>query len=309
MQLDIPADGPEKKKNKDLQKTKLCIYHTQGLCTLGENCKFAHNVSEMREAPNLTKTQLCKAFMNGYCRNQNCNYAHGEAELVSPPNFKKKLCHWHAKGKCRNGHKCGFAHSISELAEGVNVPDMLKSMGYEREADWDASTVAPSSRHDTDLSTFSGASRGSMPDESLHRMIARRGAAPLHDQVTSMGTAIADLQAKLAQVESGVGLSQSDALTMHGTIEQLSQQYGDVQVKCRQMGKEAELSKPTRSHGGTTDNQSLQARRSRPKSSVPSKTRPSETTIASAWKTYGPRSLLAVATIVLMAAIELYMNP
>merc|ERR1719378_641426 len=94
-----PANGEQvaKSRNKDLQKTKLCIYFAQGMCTLGESCQFAHSASEIRAIPNLTKTQLCTKFMNGYCPNKNCNYAHGEAELVNPPNFKKKMCHWHTK--------------------------------------------------------------------------------------------------------------------------------------------------------------------------------------------------------------------
>jgi len=99
--------------NKDLTKTKLCIYALQGKCGLGTSCQFAHSASEMRNAPNLAKTGLCKNFMNGNCELKNCTYAHGEAELVKPPSYKKKPCAWFKQGRCRNGSNCGFVHDLT----------------------------------------------------------------------------------------------------------------------------------------------------------------------------------------------------
>jgi hypothetical protein len=274
----------------------------------------------------LAKTQLCKAFMNGNCSNPNCTYAHGEAELMKPPNFKKKLCHWHAKGQCRNGDKCGFAHSIRELADPpgeteaeevkqwISLNESKKFSG--RQVDWDASTVAPSSLHETDISVMSRASRGSMPDESLHRMMAGRGSAPLQDQVASMGMAIADLQAKLSQVEGK--MSQTQVGQMQQSLSQLTNQYGNMEAECQSTGVKKTLNpaaatftpskplpEPSRSDGITNRRANSvvaaqpQARKPQPKSN-PVK---SEKIL---WHTIGTRSLLAVFTISLMVAIELY---
>merc|ERR1740138_986831 len=103
-EMKVAAEKKDKKQaNKDLQKTKLCIYHLEGKCGLGTACSFTHSASEIKNAPDLRKTQLCVKFAEGKCTNKNCSYAHGEAELKDPPNFKKKICKWHAKGNCKNG--------------------------------------------------------------------------------------------------------------------------------------------------------------------------------------------------------------
>lgn len=123
---EIPTADPQStaepsttKKPRDstkwLHKTRLCVYSIQGSCRLGSKCSFAHTASEVQEAPNLHKTQLCEAYAAGGCDNLNCSFAHGEEELRLSPNFKNKLCKWFGKGKCRNGNECGFAHGIEEL--------------------------------------------------------------------------------------------------------------------------------------------------------------------------------------------------
>merc|ERR1719478_921570 len=123
---------------------------------MGSNCKFAHSESEIRGAPDLSKTQLCVKFMNGRCFKDTCTYAHGEAELKKPPNFKKKICAWYRDGKCRNGDNCGFAHTLAEIQANVDplgagpgsseksLPPMFKA---ERTEDiGDTSTNVPSSQ-------------------------------------------------------------------------------------------------------------------------------------------------------------------
>lgn len=224
--ISLDSEATRKVRNKDLTKTKLCVYAAQGQCTLGDSCPYAHSASELREAPNLTKTQLCSRFMNGKCANANCNFAHGEAELVKPPNFKKKMCYWHTQGKCRNGSKCGFAHSFTELAPGSS--DACKMTGSEY--DYDASTDVPSSKSLSEIDATT-TTVNPKPHENLFRMMASRGSAPLQQQVQSMGLAISELQGMLAQVADKLPEAQAQGITQD--IKQLSKACGGIEDHLR----------------------------------------------------------------------------
>lgn len=219
----------KKQANKDLQKTKLCVYFLEGKCGYGANCTYAHSPLEVKSVPDLTKTQLCAKFAEGKCTNPNCTYAHGEAELKDPPNFKKKICKWHSRGRCRNGINCGFAHDVKELrmeappgfdvkSQKISAPPGLTKMGDDME---DASTDVPSSlsQAETDLSM---AGNAAIPEEHLFRFMAGRGSAPLQQQVALMGSAIGGLQAKLAQLEDM--MLQTQVVQMQQQIQQLTEQ-------------------------------------------------------------------------------------
>lgn len=228
----------KKQSNKDLQKTRLCVYHLEGKCGLGSACAFAHSAVEVKSAPDLRKTQLCTKFAEGNCTNKNCNYAHGEAELRDPPNFKKKICKWHLKGMCRNGVKCGFVHDSKEMrveappgfeaieqpvrgpkkSEEVPPPPGLTKMSFENDSD-DSTDVPSQSQADSDLSSTGVPT---MPEEDLFRLMAGRGSAPLQSQVSLMSSAIAGLQAKLGQLEDI--MLQNQVTQMQQQIEQLTQQ-------------------------------------------------------------------------------------
>jgi len=102
--------------NKQLRNTKMCAYYLKSSCTYGEACTFSHSYANLQDTPDLQKTRLCKAFIQGSCTDTGCRFAHGEEELRSTGNvFKKTLCIWFEKGKCRNGQQCRFAHSHAEL--------------------------------------------------------------------------------------------------------------------------------------------------------------------------------------------------
>lgn len=104
--------------HRQLQKTRLCVYHMRGTCQYGTSCSFAHTQSELSTTPDLQRTRLCTSFAKGQCDNPNCSFAHGEAELRSTDMFyKKAMCIWHERGRCRNGESCRFAHGLSELRE------------------------------------------------------------------------------------------------------------------------------------------------------------------------------------------------
>lgn len=234
------SDKKQSNKNKDLQKTRLCVYNLEGKCGYGSDCTFAHSAAEVKDVPDLKKTQLCAKFALGQCNDNNCSFAHGEAELKDPPNFKKKLCKWYAKGVCRNGATCGFAHAADELRadpppgltlddsemqqafnpkllKNVPPPPGLTLIGAEN--DCDASTDVPSSQADTDLSATSN---DAIPEENLFRFMAGRGSAPLQQQVAMMSSAIGSLQAKLTQLEGK--MLQNQVVQMQQMIEQLSEQ-------------------------------------------------------------------------------------
>lgn len=110
------VQGARSCTNKRLRKTKLCIFHQQGTCQFAKGCNFAHSLKELNNAPDFRKTQVCKAFAAGCCKDPRCDFAHGEAELrTSNIFFKKNLCIWNERGKCRNGEQCHFAHGLQEL--------------------------------------------------------------------------------------------------------------------------------------------------------------------------------------------------
>jgi len=233
------AASEKKQSNKDLQKTRLCIYNLEGKCGFGSNCAFAHSALEVKSVPDLRKTQLCTKFAEGNCCNKNCNYAHGQADLRDPPNFKKKLCKWHVEGMCRNGVKCGFVHDVVEMrvdappgfepieppvrnprkSQKVPPPPGLTKMGVEN--DCGNSTDAPYSQSEAE-SDLSSTGVPTMPEEHLFRLMAGRGSAPLQHQVAIMSSAIGGLQAKLSQLEDM--MLQNQVSQMQQQIEQLTQQ-------------------------------------------------------------------------------------
>lgn len=241
------AKGAKQQGTKDLQKTRLCVYHLQGKCGYGSECAFAHNSSEVRSAPDLKKTQLCVKFAEGKCTKENCNFAHGEAELRQPPNFKKKMCKWNTKGLCRNGAACGFAHDIKELKgtlpEAPEPKTAKAPLGPPPGLGDDmASTVDPWSTSPTEYDPNIPLAPP-MPEEALFRMQAGRGAAPLQQQVTMMTSAIGALQAKLAQLEGM--MVQTQVHQLQQDIQQLSGQCWALEAGLSMTPQPAPAAGPT----------------------------------------------------------------
>lgn len=56
---------------------------------MGNSCNFAHEIEELNDAPDLTKTSLCVKFMEGrQCKDAAaCPFAHGQQELRMTPMF------------------------------------------------------------------------------------------------------------------------------------------------------------------------------------------------------------------------------
>jgi len=89
-----PSEAPAGLKGKlfrnQFKKSQLCHYHSAGKCKSGTACPFAHDASELTQAPDLTKTSMCKAFIAGNCDNSSdeCKFAHGEEDLRTTPLFE-----------------------------------------------------------------------------------------------------------------------------------------------------------------------------------------------------------------------------
>jgi len=122
--------------HRQLQKTRLCVYHLRGTCQYGSMCSFAHAQHELSTTPDLQRTRLCTSFAKGKCDNPNCTFAHGEAELRSTDMFyKKAMCIWHEKGRCRNGEFCRFAHGTTEVRGIASLPPGVMPPGANGQSD------------------------------------------------------------------------------------------------------------------------------------------------------------------------------
>lgn len=58
--------------SKQLHKTRLCPYFSQGMCRNGDRCNYAHDANELIVPPDLSKTKLCEQFQAGSCNKENC---------------------------------------------------------------------------------------------------------------------------------------------------------------------------------------------------------------------------------------------
>jgi len=65
-------------------KSRMCEFFQKGRCTRGAKCLFAHSHSDLREAPDLSKTKLCASVVSGgRCQRAGCRFAHHYGELRS----------------------------------------------------------------------------------------------------------------------------------------------------------------------------------------------------------------------------------
>eukprot|EP00429_Kryptoperidinium_foliaceum_P043492 CAMPEP_0176119602 /NCGR_PEP_ID=MMETSP0120_2-20121206/60139_1 /TAXON_ID=160619 /ORGANISM="Kryptoperidinium foliaceum, Strain CCMP 1326" /LENGTH=192 /DNA_ID=CAMNT_0017454011 /DNA_START=1 /DNA_END=579 /DNA_ORIENTATION=+ len=63
-------------------KTRLCKFYQVDGCTWGANCSFAHDASELVEAPDLRRSKMCpKLRSGGRCSDDSCSFAHHRGEL------------------------------------------------------------------------------------------------------------------------------------------------------------------------------------------------------------------------------------
>eukprot|EP00386_Alphamonas_edax_P012937 GDKI01040127.1.p1 GENE.GDKI01040127.1~~GDKI01040127.1.p1 ORF type:complete len:144 (+),score=27.62 GDKI01040127.1:111-542(+) len=103
-------------------KVKMCPWLSKKTgCLKGALCNFAHSEEELRQAPDLSKTSMCKRFLNGNAcplPSHKCPYAHGEHELRSTEAYlKTTICRlWLNGNACPySAHECRNAHGENEL--------------------------------------------------------------------------------------------------------------------------------------------------------------------------------------------------
>eukprot|EP00439_Symbiodinium_sp_Y106_P083871 s549_g24.t1 len=72
-------------KRQPVKQTELCAFFSQGKCTRGRRCTFAHGIAELRRRPDLYKTKLCASYsLWKQCPyGEDCTHAHGQEELRS----------------------------------------------------------------------------------------------------------------------------------------------------------------------------------------------------------------------------------
>lgn len=103
--------------NTTFARTKMCTFHLRGACAHGSNCKYAHEIDELRDQPDLSKTRMCPLARKGKCtKGSSCTYAHSRDELRGTDDvYKTAICRFWANGKCVAGEHCRHAHGESEL--------------------------------------------------------------------------------------------------------------------------------------------------------------------------------------------------
>jgi len=68
----------------DLAKTRLCNNFLKGFCK-DETCSFAHGYRELRGTENFFKTEMCRWYVAGTCRaGRQCRFAHNVEEVRNP---------------------------------------------------------------------------------------------------------------------------------------------------------------------------------------------------------------------------------
>lgn len=94
-------------------KTKVCSFWERGACKRGGACKYAHGYGELRNAPDLSRTAMCRSFP---CDDPECLFAHCSEELRATDKFyKTTMCSFQLFGTCRLGSSCRHAHTKEEL--------------------------------------------------------------------------------------------------------------------------------------------------------------------------------------------------
>jgi len=80
-----PSQGEQlgAQRRKKFYRTRECKFHQAGRCSFGDECRFAHGTSQLRQQPDLYKSELCTHFtFTGSCdRGEACRFAHFGKEL------------------------------------------------------------------------------------------------------------------------------------------------------------------------------------------------------------------------------------
>lgn len=95
-------------------KTRICKFWERNRCQRGSACDYAHGAVELAEPPNLERTAFCPKVDN--CTDPDCKFAHDLTELRATGVFHKTaMCRLYRGGLCWMGESCRHAHDRSEL--------------------------------------------------------------------------------------------------------------------------------------------------------------------------------------------------
>jgi hypothetical protein len=107
-----PKSASKQIFQEQFSKTLFCKFFAEGRCKMGAHCRYAHDAEDLRDAPDLTKTSLCKPHMKGKCSKTSaeCPFAHGMRELRMTPMFQQ-----------RSSRKMQQVHKLIDAYGGVQL--------------------------------------------------------------------------------------------------------------------------------------------------------------------------------------------
>ncbi|KAJ2984994.1 hypothetical protein NUW54_g10303 [Trametes sanguinea] len=86
---------------------RVCIYHSQGRCTKGDQCRFYHPPAA--KTSKTVQTEPANPNVSTKCRGR-------APPLHGPPSVDMPACEFHQRGYCRFGERCKLNHSSSGTA-------------------------------------------------------------------------------------------------------------------------------------------------------------------------------------------------
>jgi len=117
--------------DEQFYKTQLCWYWQRGCCTR-QVCRFAHGEAELRRAPDLTRTAMCRSVIQGRkCQDPTCEYAHRLCEVRATNSYyKTAMCEFFRSGFCKLRQSCRYAHSADELRPRTKEDELLSHCDF-----------------------------------------------------------------------------------------------------------------------------------------------------------------------------------
>eukprot|EP00930_Biecheleria_cincta_P008213 TRINITY_DN109610_c0_g1_i1.p1 TRINITY_DN109610_c0_g1~~TRINITY_DN109610_c0_g1_i1.p1 ORF type:complete len:283 (-),score=52.92 TRINITY_DN109610_c0_g1_i1:52-900(-) len=141
---DLPTDPPPPSRPHStpvvFRKTQLCRFNEAGRCRYSSACLFAHGLDELQEQPDLSKTSLCKSWLQGRCEaaSDQCTFAHGKGELRKTPlHSKKNKKNMSSRGHGKVSDYRDFSAGIGETHDSESTFDaspMMKPRSLESSA-------------------------------------------------------------------------------------------------------------------------------------------------------------------------------